>query len=209
MFKNLSFRSFHFVVLFCCCFGLQSVSLAATIPSIELSAALSRLEKGGYVVVMRHELTVPGVGDPEGYSLDRCESQRNLSDEGRLNARRLGQRFAASQVRFETIRSSQWCRCQDTAALILSGMGETGVHQKRNQVWVVLNSFFERRETSSDQTIALRKFIGEQRNLKANNVLLVTHQVNISALTGFFPSSGQLIALKEAADQSFAFSLVK
>ena len=67
------------------------------------------------VVLMRHARTVPGVGDPPGYRLDDCRTQRNLSEEGRADARRIGQQLRALGLQPQVVRSSRWCRCLDTA----------------------------------------------------------------------------------------------
>ena len=51
------------------------------------------LRQGGCVVLMRHALTEPGIGDPAEFRLGVCSTQRNLSDEGRAQSRRTGEAF--------------------------------------------------------------------------------------------------------------------
>jgi broad specificity phosphatase PhoE len=75
------------------------------------------------VLAIRHALTEPGVGDPPGYVLGRCETQRQLSTEGRAQARAFGERLASIGWRPDAVWSSRWCRCLDTAALIAAGVG--------------------------------------------------------------------------------------
>ena len=91
------------------------------------------LRAGGCVVLMRHAVTVAGVGDPPGFRLDDCSSQRNLSDAGRQQARALGEAFQRERVQLAEVRSSAWCRCVDTAQLAFG----------RHTVWAPLNSFFQ------------------------------------------------------------------
>ena len=80
------------------------------------SAALwRRLREGGHVVLMRHAATVPGVGDPQNFKLGVCATQRNLSDGGREDARRIGAAFRERDVPVSEVLSSRWCRCVDTA----------------------------------------------------------------------------------------------
>ena len=75
------------------------------------------LKGGGQVVLMRHAITTPGVGDPPGMRLDDCSTQRNLTDEGRRHARQTGEVFRARGVAVDRVRASPWCRCLETARL--------------------------------------------------------------------------------------------
>lgn len=74
------------------------------------------LRAGGVVIAFRHALA-PGSFDPEGFRLDDCGTQRNLDDEGRDQARRIGAWFRARALAPARVRSSPWCRCIDTATL--------------------------------------------------------------------------------------------
>src|SRR5688572_17565050 len=97
-----------------------SVFLALlSLPSTALAdeALWSLLKKGGQVVLMRHAVTTPGVGDPPGFRLDDCSTQRNLTDAGRQDARRVGAAFRARNIVVESVYSSPWCRCVETANL--------------------------------------------------------------------------------------------
>ena len=87
--------------------------------------ALWRLLKaGGQVVLMRHAVTTPGVGDPDGMVLHDCRTQRNLSDEGRAHARQVGEAFRARGVPVAQVLSSPWCRCLETARLAFGSSPE-------------------------------------------------------------------------------------
>lgn len=146
------------------------------------------VKAGQHVVLMRHALA-PGTGDPDNFSLKDCRTQRNLSDQGRAQAERIGARFRAAGIDSARIYSSQWCRCLETAELLRLGP----VEELKS-----LNSFFrnpERRETS---TQALRNWLAEQP--LDQPLILVTHQVNITALTGVFPRSGETIVLRRSED---------
>jgi phosphohistidine phosphatase SixA len=154
----------------------------------ELWAAL---EAGGNVVLMRHAIA-PGGGDPPGFRLDDCSTQRNLSEEGRIQARSTGDAFRSRGAPVDRVLTSQWCRCRETAELLQLAAVEE---------YPVLNSFFSDRSTADSQTKALRRFIGDLK--LEGNVLLVTHQVNITELTGVFPASGELVILRPEKQGGF------
>ncbi|MEO3865230.1 histidine phosphatase family protein [Rheinheimera fenheensis] len=141
--------------------------------------------EGKAVLIMRHTLA-PGTGDPAGFVLEDCNTQRNLSSEGRQQAKRWGELLRQQHSGDITLYSSQWCRCVDTGRL----MGLTAPTPLP-----VLNSFFAGRGDGDKQTQALvQRFSTAQT---AQPTVLVTHQVNFTALTGIFPRSGEaaIIAL--------------
>lgn len=146
----------------------------------------SLLRRGGCVVLMRHALTEPGIGDPPGFRLDQCSTQRNLSEAGREQARRIGAAFTREGVRLDEVRSSAWCRCTETAEIAFG----------RHTVWAPINSFFND-ATGPAQT---REVLQSVRGLVApKNLMLVTHQVNISALTGTFLAMGEVLITRPGA----------
>jgi len=139
----------------------------------------SLLREGGCIVLMRHALTVPGIGDPPEFRLGDCSTQRNLSEAGREQSRRTGQAFAQAGVTITDVRSSAWCRCTETADLAFG----------RHRVWSPLNSFFARDGRERQTQEVLQALRGHQA---PDNLVLVTHQVNISALSGQYPAMGEL-----------------
>ncbi len=144
------------------------------------------LKNGTAFVVMRHALA-PGTGDPANFRIGDCSTQRNLSDVGRQQARETGELFKAKGIEVAGVWSSAWCRCQETARLL--GLGEVGILEP-------LNSFFRRQERRGPQMEALRNWL--QAHKGGLPLVLVTHQVNISALTGVYPRSGELIFVEPA-----------
>lgn len=142
------------------------------------------LRDGGCVVLMRHAQTEPGVGDPPGFTLGQCRTQRNLSDAGRQQSRRVGEAFRREGIALVSVRSSAWCRCTDTAQLAF------GAHT----VWPALNSFFQGQGDADAQTREVMAAVAGLR--RPANWMLVTHQVNISALTGDFLAMGELFATR-------------
>lgn len=164
--------------------GLASASIAtaADVPVLTLADAAQRLGSGGWVLMMRHAATVPGVGDPPEFRLDDCATQRNLSAAGREQARRAGVAMRAAGIRIDEVRTSRWCRGRDTARLAFGEATD----------WPALDSFFGGRGDGRAQAAEIGSWARELS--PGRNVMLVTHQVNISAVMGPFAAQGEVIA---------------
>jgi phosphohistidine phosphatase SixA len=146
----------------------------------------------GVHVLMRHALA-PGTGDPPGFRLDDPATQRNLSDAGRAQARAAGALLRAAGVRFDAVWSSPWSRCVETARLM--DLGPVAVEP-------AFGSFFgDRGEGPARTAAALALFAALPAGAKA---LAVTHQVNVTALTGVVPASGELLAVRVGPDGRLA-----
>lgn len=140
------------------------------------------------MALIRHALA-PGTGDPAEFTLGYCATQRNLSAEGRNQATRIHGQFIANTIEAARVYSSQWCRCMDTASLLNLGPVEE---------LPLLNSFFRRSELRQPQTSALGTWLAAQTLREPT--LLVTHQVNITAFTGIYPTSGEMVIIRLADD---------
>jgi phosphohistidine phosphatase SixA len=151
------------------------------------SDAPALLRKGSCVVMLRHAQTEAGVGDPPGYRLEQCSTQRNLSQEGREQARQIGQWFNANRLQPSSVQSSIWCRCKDTAELAFG----------HYQVLGALASTFDDRSGQESQTRELRARL---TTIPAGQFeVWVTHQVNITALTGEVPAMGEAVLVSSQA----------
>lgn len=155
------------------------------------SAEATRLLKaGGVALLLRHGQTESGVGDPPGFTLDNCKSQRNLSSDGRAQVRAMADRTKKSGIRFARVYTSQWCRCRDTAQLLAES-------KDAPRDWPVLNSQFADNPRIAD---ANEQIVSLLRTLPTNESwLLVSHQVNISSLTAVSPSSGEGVLVRVTA----------
>ncbi len=168
---------------------LAASALAAGGVRAQPSDFWARLREGGNVVLMRHARTEPGVGDPPGFRLGECATQRNLSAEGREQARRVGEAFQREAIRLDEVRNSAWCRCVDTAQLAFG----------RQVVWTPINSFFGSAPAREAQT---REVMAAARALRApTNWMLVTHQVNITALTGEHLAMGEVFVTRPEGER--------
>lgn len=140
------------------------------------------------IVLFRHA-EAPGVGDPANFRLGDCATQRNLSAQGRAQARALGERWRARGVQVGAVRASQWCRTRETAELAFPG-------QVRDAP--AFNSFFGDANSAPVQTAAAQAELAAWRG--PGVLVVVTHQVNITALTGVFPASGEGVVVRAGAD---------
>lgn len=154
-------------------------------PALAQDDVLALLRVPGTIGIMRHA-RAPGTGDPSNFKLGDCATQRNLDDAGRDQARRIGARLRAAGIA-APVFTSEWCRTRETAELLELGPV---------QVLPALNSFFAERGTGAAQTAAVQAFI----NGLDGPAVLVTHQVNITALTTVFPADGEMIVLRGGPD---------
>jgi phosphohistidine phosphatase SixA len=135
------------------------------------AALIGELRKGA-VLLMRHTQTHPGVGDPPGWRLGQCDSQRNLNAAGIAHARRIGRWFEAQRLPVTAVRNSPWCRARDTAMLAFG----------RHDDWGGLANIFEDRSGADAQAAAVRQYI--RARPPGELVVLVSHNVTISHIVG-------------------------
>ncbi|MCZ8182679.1 MAG: histidine phosphatase family protein [Beijerinckiaceae bacterium] len=138
----------------------------------------------GAIVLFRHS-NAPGTGDPPGFRLGDCTTQRNLDQAGRDQARRIGEAFRSRGIAVGQVLASRWCRAQETASLAFPGrvVGEPA-----------FDSFFDARERREAATAAARRILEGWQGPGA--LVVATHQVNITALTGIVPRSGEGVVLR-------------
>jgi broad specificity phosphatase PhoE len=160
-------------------------------PSLLLADSITeQIESiGANVIFMRHAIA-PGTGDPKEFKIEDCETQRNLSDEGRKQAIQLGN-FLKSNIKIDRVFTSQWCRCIETAQLLDLADSET---------FPGLNSFYQDHFDRASVLKNLNNFL--QRLDKSTLTLLVTHQVVISAITGQYADSGGIVLYNSESRES-------
>jgi hypothetical protein len=151
--------------------------------------AWAALREGG-IVLVRHAIA-PGGGDPPGMRLGDCATQRNLDAAGREQARRIGAAFLAERIAVGAVLSSAWCRTRETAELAFPGRAVT--------VEPAFNSFFADRGEEPARTAAARAILLAWTGPGA--LFVSTHQVNITALTGMVPASGEGVVLRREGDR--------
>ena len=149
------------------------------------------LRRGGQVVAIRHAQTTPGYGDPEGFRVDDCSTQRNLNDEGRAQARQMGAVFRKKDVPIAAVISSPWCRCLETARL---AFGEA-------ESWSALSNIYGRPQNEEHQARAMRERISGFSG--PGNLVLVSHGSTIRAATGTYLSMGEFVVLTPRGNGKF------
>ena len=146
-----------------------------------------RLRKGGFVLLMRHSATTSAGADPKGFRLGECATQLNLSDEGRAQARGVGERIAAEKVPIAKVYTSPWCRCPETGILAFG----------KAEDWSPLGTFFYQPDQEEEHTQHVKQRIGNYSSREmGGNVVMITHNTNIAALTKLSVKLGEIVVLK-------------
>ena len=143
---------------------------------------LENLKTGGKLIFIRHAYA-PGGGDPDNFDINDCSTQRNLSDSGREQSKKIGNFFRENKIPISLVISSEWCRCKETAHIAFKN------YETKN----FLNSFFSEKFAKNKKTQIkdLKKYINNWNSDK--NLVLVTHYVLISEVLNYAPSSGEIV----------------
>ncbi len=152
------------------------------------SAPLGLLHEKGHVLLLRHALA-PGFGDPSHFDVNDCATQRNLSAEGINQAKMIGEQLRAAGLGDLRVYTSFWCRCVDTAEAL-----DLTTPQRHPG----LNSFFQQREKRDQIVTEMRELLASLED--ETPAVLVTHQVNIRAVTGHTVRSGEGVIVRVDAN---------
>jgi broad specificity phosphatase PhoE len=158
------------------------ISLTTSIKADLNKNLMNQLLDGNKLIFIRHAYA-PGSGDPGNFNLNDCSTQRNLNEEGRKQAQRIGEFFTNNNIKIKKVFSSEWCRCVETAEIAFED------YSTKN----FLNSFYSAKyvKNKSKQIEELDNFV---QQLKGNqNIVLVTHYVLISEVLNYAPSSGEIV----------------
>ena len=163
-------------------FFIIFITLPSTIKADLNQELYLELKKGDKLIFIRHAYA-PGGGDPENFDINNCDTQRNLSEEGRDQAKKIGIFFEENDVPILKVFSSEWCRCKETAELAFTNF----------ETKDFLNSFFSAKFSNNrnKQMLDLKNYVKE---FKGNeNLIFVTHYVVISEALDYAPSSGEIV----------------
>jgi broad specificity phosphatase PhoE len=166
--------------------ALVALLVAAPAAALADEALWSQLRSGGFVVFIRHALTDSGVGDPPGFKLGDCKTERNLNATGRAEAKRLGEAFRRQKVPVAQVLSSEWCRCRDTATIAF------GTYE----AWPALNNLFGRPENADAQRRAMLERASRFRG--PGNLVLVSHGSTIVPVSGVSPAPAEMVVMRPA-----------
>ena len=158
------------------------ISLTTPIKADLYKNLINQLEDGGKLIFIRHAYA-PGNGDPAGFNLNDCSTQRNLSDDGRKQAQRIGEFFTKNKIEIDKVLSSEWCRCKETAKIAFKNYSTNNF----------LNSFYSSK-FSKNKHKQVKDFNYYIKNLESEkNLIFVTHYVFISEVLNYGPSSGEIV----------------
>ena len=158
------------------------ISLISSVKADFNKKLFNQLEEGGKLIFIRHAYA-PGSGDPVNFNLNDCSTQRNLSEEGRKQAKYIGEFFRNKKIKIDQVISSEWCRCKETAEIAFTNFSTNSF----------LNSFYSYKfaKNKIKQINALNDYIDKFRSNK--NLVLITHYVLISEVLNYGPSSGEIV----------------
>jgi len=143
---------------------------------------INELQKGGKLIFIRHAYA-PGGGDPKNFNIYDCSTQRNLSESGRIQSKKIGFFFKENKIKIKNVYSSEWCRCKETASIAFD----------KFKTKDFLNSFYSSKfaKNKKFQMLNLEKYIDNWNEDK--NLVLITHYVVISEILNYAPSSGEIV----------------
>ena len=163
--------------------GIGSALAADEQQAADEQAAWAALAGGSHIALIRHGNAPPGYGgDPPGFRIDDCKTQRNLDDKGRAQGKALGDAFRSHGVSVDRILSSLVCRCMDTASLMAVGNVESS--------WALVPD----RDPSRPRFRELKEIVSNWRG--PGTLVLVSHGFTIEPLTGIMPDQAEVLVLR-------------
>ena len=158
------------------------ISLTTLVKADSKKNIIENLKVGGKLIFIRHAYA-PGGGDPENFNIYDCSTQRNLSESGRIQSRKIGNFFTENKIKMEKVYSSEWCRCKETASLAFENFTTKSF----------LNSFFSSKfaQNKNSQMRDFQKFLLDWD--EKTNLIFVTHYVVISEILDYPSSSGEIV----------------
>ncbi len=158
------------------------ISLTTLVKADSKKNIIENLKTGGKLIFIRHAYA-PGGGDPQNFNIYDCSTQRNLSESGRIQSRKIGNFFTENKIKIENVYSSEWCRCKETASLAFENFKTKSF----------LNSFFSSKfaQNKNSQMRDFQKFLLDWD--EKTNLIFVTHYVVITEILDYPPSSGEIV----------------
>ena len=173
--QGFSIYKFFFVFIYIFFSNLTGVLSSETI--------WDEARKGNKVILIRHSLA-PGSGDPAGFKIGDCKTQRNLNTAGIEQSKKIGKIFKDNKISIDIVLSSEWCRCKDTAYYAFG----------KFQEFSALNSTFSTpyNRNGPRQVKEIEEYLMNWEG-EGKNLILVTHYSIITTITTAVPSSGEIV----------------
>ena len=163
------------------------VACAVSVSPAQAESVWDALRLPGSVLVVRHSYA-PGAFDPPDAKLEDCSTQRNLDENGRAQAQRIGEAFRKNAIEVGKVLSSPRCRCLETARLAFG----------RAEPWAVLQGAL------NDTELRRRRLAETQKTIDAHHtgppLVLVTHGSVVTDLTGRNIRMGEFVVLRRGPD---------
>ncbi len=152
--------------------------------------AIEAIQRGGHYIFIRHAMTNRSEQDSNPPNLADCSAQRNLTDDGRVQARAMGEAFRALNVPVGLVLSSEYCRAQEHAKLAFD--------QAQPEPSLELPDFLaaEKRQSNTEGMLRILATLPPS----STNVVMVAHSPNIRDSVGIdLPVEGGAVILKPSA----------
>lgn len=173
----------RFLFVFCFLAGFATLNASAT------EAGWALLRNGGQIVLLVHA-NAPGTGEPANFDIENCRTQRNLSDRGRQQARRMGALFAARAAPVGQVLASRYCRTLETARLAFD--------DDEPEPWEALDPVPDDEAAAKRQVEAIAERIRDYSG--SGNFILVTHAAVVTAVTGARAREGEAVIVAPTDD---------
>lgn len=155
------------------------------LPAQATEAGWALLREGGHVILLRHAYTL-GTTDAEAFDIGDCATQRNLSDRGKLQARKMGALMAARAAPVEKVYSSRLCRALTTAELAFQRIPI--------EPFPPLDPPLGDAEYDAGSREAVLAIVRNYRG--SDNIVMVTDLPTIQALTGRAAREGEALIVR-------------
>ena len=170
-------------IFFKYCYFLLFLFYLSFTTNLFSSSTWEEAREGNKVFLIRHALA-PGGGDPAGFKINDCKTQRNLNKVGIIQSKKIGKIFKDNKISIDIVLSSEWCRCKDTAFYSFGEFKE----------FSALNSTFSTpyNENEPRQVKEIEEYLMNWKS-GGKNLILITHYSIITTITNAAPSSGEIV----------------
>ena len=167
--------------------------------SADIQTLVQKLQKGGYVIYIRHATTDHNKVDQDGTNLKDCATQRNLSENGRQQARAIGTAISALNIPIGKVTSSPYCRCIDTATL---AFGKAEISPD------LAFSITKDEDDTKRLGESLQRMLATAPAANTNNVI-VAHTSNLKTAAGIWPKPEGVAVIFEPLEGQRFFHIGK
>nr|WP_019624527.1 histidine phosphatase family protein [Thioalkalivibrio thiocyanoxidans] len=163
---------------------------------LSTEALIERMQEGGLVIYWRHAATDRSQRDRDLSDMSRCDLQRNLNDEGKEEARKVGEGFERHAIPVESILSSAFCRNVDTARI---AFGEDS-YEIRDDLFNVPP--VRGRERQEELVRALQRYLNTPPEDASQNVVIVGHNINLQRAARVRIDEGEMAVFEPGDERS-------